>query len=56
METKKEFNSRPSMLDFPLFVAIPSEDYYLSTKDKYQKFYVSSYCILTSLTVTDTIE
>ena len=47
--------SRHSMLDFPLFMAVPSADYYLSTKDRWQTLYVSSSCILKSLTVTDTI-
>ena len=37
----KEGNySRHSMLDFILFMAIKSEDYYLSTKDKYQILYL----------------
>ena len=56
MEINKEFNSRHSMLEFSLFMAVPSADYYLPTKDKYQTFYVSSSCIFTSLTVNDTIE
>ena len=44
------------MLDFSLFVAVPSSDSYLSTEDKYQTYYVRSYRIFTSFTVTDTIE
>ena len=44
------------MLDFPPFMEVPSEDYYLSMEDKYQIFYVSSSCLFTSLTVTDIIE
>ena len=47
--------SRHSMLDFLLFMAVPSEDYYLSMKDRCQTLYVRSSCILKSLTVTDTI-
>ena len=56
MESNKEFNIRHCMLDLPLFMEFTSEDYYISTEDKYQTFCVSSSCLLTSLTVTDTIE
>ena len=45
MEKNKEFKSRHFMLDFTLFMKVPSDNYYLSTKDKYQTFYVSSSCI-----------
>ena len=31
-----------AMLYFPIFMAVPSADYYLSTKDIYQLFYVRS--------------
>ena len=54
METKKEFDSRNYMLDFTLFMAVPAEYYYLSAKEKYHTFYVSSSCNLISLTVIDT--
>ena len=37
-------------------MAVPSADYYLSTEDKYQTFYVSSSCFIPSLTVTNTID
>ena len=55
METKKEFNSRHYMLDFPLFMEVTSAYYYLSTDEKYQTLCVSSSFIITSLKVTETI-
>ena len=54
METKKEFDSRNYMLDFTLFMAVPAEYYYLSAKEKYHTFYVSSSCLISSSTVTET--
>ena len=44
METEREVNSRHSMLDFKLLMAVPSAGYYLSTKDKYKTFYVRPSC------------
>ena len=44
------------MLEYPLFVAVTSADYYLSTKDIYQTFCFSLSYIFTSLIVADTIE
>ena len=42
---KKGNYNRHSMLSFTLFMVVSSEDLYLSVKDKYQTFYVSSSCI-----------
>ena len=44
------------MLVFPLFMAVPLADYYLSVKDEYKTLYVSSYCVFTPLPVNYTIE
>ena len=44
--TKLVKYSRNHMIDFPIINADTLADYYLSTKDKYKTFYVSSYCIL----------
>ena len=54
--SKDRNNSRYYMSDFPLFVAVPSKDYYLSMKGKQKTFYVRSYYLFKSLTITDTIE
>ena len=42
------------MLYFPLLWAVTSTNYYSSTKNKYQTFYVISYFIYTTLKFTDT--
>ena len=34
------------MFDFPLFMAVPSANYYLLTNDIQQTFYVSSSCVI----------
>ena len=52
----KKLNIRHYMLEFLVFMAVLSEYCYITTKDKYQKLYVSLICTFTSLTVTDTIE
>ena len=39
---KEGDNSRHFVLDFTLFMAVPSQDYYLSIDNKQQKLYVSS--------------
>ena len=56
METNKRINSRQYMIALTLFTEVTLEYSYLSMKDEYQTLYVSSYCLFTSFTVTDTIQ
>ena len=56
METNRGFNSRHKTLYFTLFMSVTSIDYYLSTKDKYQTFYVSLSRLFKSLTFNATLE
>ena len=45
-EKKEAIYSRNYMLDFPLFMAVPSAYYYLSVNNIHKIFYDSSSCVI----------